>query len=84
MNIIITRMNRSECAKQLEAALARIEELEGRELTPFGRYRYDSDKIVIDRRTRYLAAMDEAGKDYVYLKKSLILPYELGDALFNF
>lgn len=84
MNIIITRMNRSECAKQLEAALARIEELGDRKLTPFGRYCYDRDKIVIDRRTRYLAAMDEAGKDYVYLKKSLILPYELGDALFNF
>lgn len=79
----IIKVERFECDKKREAALANIEELEGKKLTAFGQYYYNADKMLAEKMERYIAAMNEANKDYVYLKKGVIFPYKLGDAIFS-
>lgn len=84
MNIVITRMNRSECAKQLEAALARIEESGGKLLDDLDLHLFRESRQIKDKMLKYLGRMQEVGKDYIYVMDSNILPYEIGDAAYEF
>lgn len=82
--IRFTRIEKEFCLEMVEKMNNRIKEAEGKRFTAFGQFCHESDIKIRDENLGYLKHMQEHGKDYIYVMRDDILPYEACDAIYKY